>query len=93
MSFVASSLVKSYLTATRYNKIHKKFIRRKVRSSFERIDFFIDEPNFLRNMRIFKENSVMDMDKSIFQNLMSLVLLRLHTTTDQVIRSRGPEDS
>ena len=93
MSFVASSLVKSYLTAAKPNKIHKKFIRRKVRSSFKRIDFFIDEPNFSKNMRIFKENSVMDMDKSIFQNLMSSVLLRLHTTTDQVIRSRGPEDS
>jgi len=35
----------------------------------------------------------MDMDKSIFQNLMSSVLLRLHTTTAQVIRSPGRADS
>ena len=58
MSFVAPSLVKSFLTATRYTKIHQKFIRRKMRSSLERIDFFIDEPNSLRNIQIFKKNSV-----------------------------------
>jgi len=29
--------------------------RRMVRSSFEVADFFIDEPIFLRNMRIFKK--------------------------------------
>jgi len=54
------------LTAAKSNKIHKKIIRRKVRSSFKRIDFFIDKLNFSRNMRIFKKNSVMYMGKYIF---------------------------
>ena len=46
-------------------------------SSFEIIDFFRVEPNSSRNMRIFKKNSAMNMGKSIFQNLMSSILLRL----------------
>ena len=29
-----------------------------MRSSLERIDFFIDEPNSLRNIQVFKKNSV-----------------------------------
>ena len=47
-------------------------------SSFEIIDFFRVEPNSSRNMRIFKKNSAMNMGKSIFQNLMSSILLRLN---------------
>ena len=78
MSFVASTLVKSYFTATRYGKIHQKFVRRKMRSSFEIIDFFIFEPNFFRNMRIFKKKLAMKIGKSIFQNLMSSAPLRLY---------------
>ena len=48
-----------------------------MRSSFARRDFFIDKPNFLRNMWIFKKNSAMYRRKSIFQNLMSSIPLRL----------------
>ena len=36
---------------------------RKVRSSFNSIDFFIDELEFLRNMRIFKKIAVKYMGK------------------------------
>ena len=71
------SLVKCYLTATRHGKIHQKFICRKIRSSFEGIDFFTDEPNSLRNIHIFKKNSAMYGEKSILQNLMSSTPLRL----------------
>ena len=77
MSFVAPSLVKSYFTAARYNKIPQKFIRRKMQSSFEVIDFFRVELNSSRNIQIFKKNLAMNMGKSIFQNLMSSTLLRL----------------
>ena len=42
--------------------------------SFEIIDFFIFELNFLRNMRIFKKNAAIKMGKAIFQNLMSSAL-------------------
>ena len=45
-----------------------------MRSSFEIIDFFIFEPNFLKNMRIFKKNLEKKMGKSIFQNLVSSTL-------------------
>ena len=54
--FRRTSLVKSYFAATRYTKIHIKFIHRKVRSSLEEIDFFKVELNFPRNMQIFKED-------------------------------------
>ena len=59
------------------DKIHQKFIRRKMRSSFEGIDFFTDEPNSLRNIHIFKKNSATYGEKSILQNLMSSTPLRL----------------
>jgi len=42
--------------------------------SFEIIDFFIFELNFLRNMRIFKKNAAIKMGKAIFQNLISSAL-------------------
>ena len=48
-----------------------------VRSSFEVADFFIDEPIFLRNMRIFKKKSAKYRRKSALQNLMCSTLLRL----------------
>ena len=50
-----------------------------MRSSLERIDFFIDEPNSLRNIQIFKKNSVKYMEKSIFPNLMSSALFGYNT--------------
>ena len=50
-----------------------------VRSSFEVADFFIDEPNFLRNMRIFKKKSAKYRGKSALPNLMCSTLLRLCT--------------
>jgi len=71
VSFVAPSLAKSYFTAARYAKIHQKFIRRKVQDSLGRIDFFVSESDFLRNMRIFKKNTAMGTKKYIFPNLMS----------------------
>ena len=49
-----------------------------MRSSFETIDFFRVELIFLRNMRIFKKKSAMNMTKSIFQNLMGSIFLRLY---------------
>ena len=48
-----------------------------VRSSFEVADFFIDEPIFLRNMRIFKKKSAKYRGKSALPNLMCSTLLRL----------------
>ena len=48
-----------------------------VRSSFEAADFFIDEPIFLKNMRIFKKKSAKYMGKYALLNLMSSTLLRL----------------
>ena len=66
MSFVAEVLVKLYFTAAHCTKIHKKFIRRKVRSSFKIMYFYIDEPKFLRNIQIFKKISAMYMGKYIF---------------------------
>ena len=48
-----------------------------MRSSFEGIDFFIDEPNSLRNIHIFKKNSAKYRKKYILQNLMSSTPLRL----------------
>ena len=56
----------TYLTAAHYNKTHKKFIRRRMRSSFKRVYFFIIEPKFLKNMRIFKKILAMSMGKSTF---------------------------
>ena len=49
-SFVVKSLVKSYLTATFFGKIYTKFIRRKVQGSFKRMNLFIIEPKFSRNI-------------------------------------------
>ena len=49
-----------------------------MRSSFEIIDFFIDKPNSLKNIQIFKKDSVQYREKSIFQNLMSSAPLRLY---------------
>ncbi|MBQ8268421.1 MAG: hypothetical protein IJZ24_01925, partial [Clostridia bacterium] len=46
-------------------------------SSFEVADFFIDEPIFLRNMRIFKKKSAKFRGKSALPNLMCSTLLRL----------------
>ena len=60
-----------------------------MRSSYERIDFFIDEPNFLRNIHIFKKNSVMYRGKSIFHNLMSSVSLRLDDREAYMHTSEG----
>ena len=45
--------------------------------SFRRIDFFLDEPKFLRNIPIFKRISAMYREKSIFYNHMCSALLRL----------------
>ena len=55
-----------YFTAAHCTKIHKKFIRRKVRSSFKIMYFYIDEPKFLRNIQIFKKISAMYMGEYIF---------------------------
>ena len=48
-----------------------------VRSSFEVADFFIDEPFFLKNMRIFKKKSAKYMGKYALLNLMGSTLLQL----------------
>ena len=48
-----------------------------MRSSFEAADFFIDEPIFLKNMRIFKKKSAKYMGKYALLNLMGSTLLRL----------------
>ena len=65
------------MTSSKSDKINRKFIRRMVRSSFEVADFFIDEPIFLRNMRIFKKKSAKYRGKSALPNLMCSTLLRL----------------
>ena len=49
-----------------------------VRSSFEAADFFMDEPIFLKNMRIFKKKTAKYMGKYALLNLMSSTLLRLN---------------
>ena len=51
-----------------------------VRSSFEAADFFMDEPIFLKNMRIFKKKSARYMGKYALLNLMRSTLLRLADT-------------
>ena len=51
-----------------------------VRSSFEAADFFMDEPIFLKNMRIFKKKSAKYMGKYALLNLMGSTLLRLNET-------------
>ena len=48
-----------------------------VLSSFDGIDFFIDKPIFLQNMRIFKKKSSKYRRKSNLQNLVSSTHLRL----------------
>ena len=48
--FVVQNLVKLYFTATSYGKIYTKFIRHEVRSSFKRMNLFIIEPKFSRNI-------------------------------------------
>ncbi|MBQ8268420.1 MAG: hypothetical protein IJZ24_01920, partial [Clostridia bacterium] len=68
-----------HLISSKSDKINRKFICRMVRSSFEVADFFIDEPIFLRNMRIFKKKSVKFRGKSALPNLMCSALLRLRT--------------
>ena len=55
-----------------------------MKSSFEGIDFFIDEPNFSRNMWIFKRNLAKYRRKSILPNLMRSILLRLTILGDKI---------
>ena len=66
-----------HLTSSKSDKTERKFICRMVPSSFEDADFFIDEPIFLRNMRIFKKKSAKYREKSALPNLVRSILLRL----------------
>ena len=88
-SFAVICLVKFLLDYGKLQQNPQKIIYRKVRSSFKRIDFHIDEPNFLKNMRIFEENSVMYIGKSIFKNLMSSIHLRLIITKKVSVETKA----